>query len=601
MQLDTGCESLLIICRKSLQLFHSSHSQTISVWSVLCCYLCRYSFINEYSITNSYSYTHYLTSWSLYGRKDPLSSTWYLLHSVDGSDASSPYSVRRYSLFHVKEHYYDYQFRGFRNNDITNNTFIIPDILLYTSVFPLPKHPLNYGIDTVLEAYIAEPFPSLAPLEEGYLSFRCDAPLPKGLKLNPNNGVISGTPSERTLLASYTITAYDIMNNQSSYTFSMEISNCLEPKQLVFIRIKTDISIESMGYSLYQYTKDIEDEQHYVLLDSQSSFLSSTTTVFSYCLLSSLYQLKLVDLTGNGWNDNAGYQIELDSGYLLASGSVPLMQNKTTFDVLFSTQLVVGKETKMYVYNSTKAIDENWKSSFNSYDPQWSEYSNTDQYQVFVHQPHYIRFLVDFQLYAQYTAINGYVQTEGGIVLYINGINIVVFNMPASYNETSSALEPHSFSDRYYFSYPIQLLSIHSRYILVAIEIHDYIHEEEPSEQYKTIPFHISLLFMYGQCVPMTHSLSFLPSSPLTSGSLETLFDSSYFTNNIFNMVQENQTQFSVQAMNQKGILFNSIHIHRVGMKPAPTKMTVIGQHDIYYDTITYLDKVCFISILRLR
>ena len=66
-------------------------------------------------------------------------------------------------------------------------------------------------------------------------------------------------------------------------------------------------------------------------------------------------------------------------------------------------------------------------------------------------------------------------------------------------------------------------------------------------------------------------------------------------------MVQENQTQFSVQAMNQKGILFNSIHIHRVGMKPAPTKMTVIGQHDIYYDTITYLDKVCFISILRLR
>ena len=272
--------------------------------------------------------------------------------------------------------------------------------------------PLEY--DNTNQYFAGVDVIELYPLHNIYSNCYSITPLPEGLRLINTtcqiNGIYSGSESNLVLSISATTPV------QTTTTIHLQIIQCTDLHiQVVRKYGETDVFFE------WVYFENVETEELFFSIPSQSSQQPSTQMVYNICLQPGVIQIKLGNDKGITWSTNSYLHINL----VTRTGLLPLLTTRYDEEIvgyegeqLFSLVFPVLPESLWHYHFNTipegwtdrKFTPTAWNTSCCGYFP-----SSTTQFQFY-----YMSF--ELMSVSDITGIRLHLYMEYCYMIYLNGL-----------------------------------------------------------------------------------------------------------------------------------------------------------------------------------
>ena len=374
------------------------------------------------------------------------SEQWVTLKSVTGLTWSTVGQRRKVWLNNSKP-FRIYRFENFGSGSETECSWNLQSLDLVSDRMQMTIPALSYEAATIFQNIeMAEVYPS----SEYYTDFSITPSLPVGLQIDPANGVISGTTTDILASTTYTITASTVVGMSTTIPFTLTVITCTGGKSLITAVIVSDPRVHENGWRLYEG----RGSEGTVLRGQDTFPVSNSLFYLDFCLNHGIYTFQAREYNGDGWDLNTGYRMTIDQGALnLVMGMVPEGVPPVTQETVFSSYLPFQIN-----YDEWKVSDdftEGWASSSFD-DSQWtsmkaSEIGKRDSVSTFIRRSFSIPSLDD------YSVLNVRVRYGAGLVAYFNNRMVARYNMPSTFDATTTATSVHDTSS---FSVFHVLLSI---------------------------------------------------------------------------------------------------------------------------------------------
>ncbi|KAK8803339.1 hypothetical protein WA158_001033 [Blastocystis sp. Blastoise] len=403
-------------------------------------------YVNTYSITSASTSSYgYPKSWTLYGSRDG-GNTWFYLDDQTNSG---------FSTYKVSKTYYintnSLAFNSFKF-DITANTISgkssVGDINLQACNIPISVPSFGYSV-TSINTQLGSQDLNLKPAV-GYMNYAVTPDFVSGVTLDPNTGIISGSPNG-SVNQIYHITATNPIDGQTVSTdITLVVTPCSQPTYQPIVLLKTNKG------SATQEKFTIKDSTNTTVFDSDYGINSSDET-FNLCAPADLLTIELFDTNNNGWTSNSYLYVKLRVGNdLVTQGRFNLFEKSYgIYTVDLRLPIYYGSHSWKYVKGS---VPNNWYMS--TFVPSnWATLgetapSNDAKLWLF-------RNTFSIANITSYHSFTVNLRALSGYVIYINDQELYRYNLPAG--PISIATEPtgsESSISMFTISAPTSLLKV---------------------------------------------------------------------------------------------------------------------------------------------
>ena len=442
--------------------------------------------------------------------------------------------------FQNNKAYNEYRFENFATGD-TSECYWKLSILDLKSVMTTMTIPeLSYTDVTVFkDIEMGEEYPN----SEYYYGFQITPALPAGIRLDPNNGMISGTATAETPAQQYTITANKLTGGTSTATFTLGVEICTNGRSLVTLVARTDSSPQEASYKVYQGVGTSG-----TVVDSIDRFMTASALNYGdFCLNDGIYTLELLDSYGNGWSSPAGYYLTVDVGAMIFEmGQLPSSTSSLTtmFSTYFPFQINYSdwKVNKEYV--------DNW-NSVDFDDSAWSSVK-ANAIGTSTSITTYIRHDVNIPDINNYHVLNVRVKYAGGVAAYFNGRLVARFNLEDSFDSSTESIEVHDQDTFSKFHVIMTTVGAVTGKNVMAFEIHRPLDQSSSSN----VIFDATGVFGVNECSIGVDTFSQIGGTDPYTGTLEELLDLNPTTYGNQPNTQGTYLEWTVE--NLEGTRFNS-------------------------------------------
>ncbi|KAK8805508.1 hypothetical protein WA158_002164 [Blastocystis sp. Blastoise] len=340
--------------------------------------------------------------------------------------------------------------------------------LLTLDLVNLPVEPLVYTPNTII-GYKDIDISTITPTANYHNFSVLDGTLPTGIYIDTNSGYIYGKSSSFSASTDYTIQAYSPQGIASTTRITITISACSYPNSIVKIEIKNPD--ENFGNEM---AFEFRDENTNTLIDRRSYFPDFATTYYTYCRSIGTYQLILLDTANDGWG-TASISVQFSDGSEIINSG--LSYGASPKSLFFEIQILSSANTIQWTYLNSDTISAPTDNSWTTLEyaaTNWFS-STVDSLSTPLGITQYYRTIFDIQNIETYVAFTTNVKLMAGAVLYINGVELIRYNMPeGTITPTTLATLDYSTPELVSEMFSIQFssLSLVNGQNIIAIETH---------------------------------------------------------------------------------------------------------------------------------
>ena len=453
------------------------------------------------------------TQLKVYGRNSG-DSDWTLLKEVTNLTWSIP-GQKHKIYFQNNKSYNRFKFEDiFPANFTMSCRWRLQSLDLYADNMLAELAPLTYpeSVEVFKDVEISE----IIPEGEGYYDFTVDPPLPDGLVLDHQNGMISGTASTvSTATQTYTITANKITGGNVTTTIGIAVSICAGGRSLMTARFRADAFMNENSWKLYQGRGTSG-----TVLQQVSEFpIASNYYYVDFCLECGIYTLESQDLYGDGWQPNTGYTLTADVGAMeLEIQEVPSGTAPVKVSSVFSTYFPFQVSHSDWKVNQSGFV-EGWTAvAFD--DSTWttrkaSEIPTTEQITT------YIRKTFTLTNVADYEVLNIRLIYSGGVACYFNGNLVALINLDDDFDMNTESIDVHDPDKDAKFHIILPTAGVVEGLNTIAFEVH----RPKSTTSAEPVVFDATGVFGVDDCSVVVDSFSRLFASIVTTGNVQGIMD----------------------------------------------------------------------------
>ena len=509
----------------------------------------RREWISSVQVQNNYlDNVNSPSNFQLYARNSA-DSEWTLLKNVTGLVFSMAGQKHRI-FFNNQISYNQFRFENFSSGSSTACEWEVQSLNLYADNVFADLAPLTYPASSTLvkDIEIAE----IIPEGNGYMNFRSNPALPSGILIDPNTGMLSGTPTVLSSATTYTITADKITGGSTTVPITLSVQECVGNFGMMTVRIYADGYASENSWNLYagRTTSGVP-------IRSVARFpVASSYYYIDFCLENGLYTFQGSDSFGDGWAVGSGYTLTVDQGEMeleieeLRSGAKPTSVT-TTFSTFIPFQI---ESTEWKVFQSaTEAVPSDWKQdSFN--DGAWETKKAAD-----IPNPTsvttYIRKSFELTNIDDYQVLNVRVKYAGGVVVYFNGNKVARFNLIEDFDASTESIAIHDSTIFSKFHIILPSSGVKEGTNVIAFEVHRPIGTSSAD----SFVFDATGVFGVMTCSAVVDTFERVSSSSLVSGTLENIMDLDPNTTGSLPNMEGTFLEWTVE--NLEGSRWNSFNI----------------------------------------
>ena len=517
----------------------------------------RREWISSIQIQNEVEYPYPgVGSFSLYGRNSD-EDTWELIKAVSGLQYSSVGQKKRIYTANCKP-YNQFKFDNFVSSSSEECNWGIQEIKLYTENLMQDLVPFTYPatIAVFKNVEMAEVIPEHTT---GFYNFTVTPALPAGLQISRDSGWISGTATDVSSPATYTVRATPIYGQEVSTTFTLSVDICWNGKSLMTVRFHTDGFANENSWKLFSGRTTTGTP-----LRSVGMFpVSDAVYYVDFCLDHGIYTFMGSDSYGDGWQISSGYTLTVDLGEMaLDVQELPSSADSSPANVtsVFSTFFPFQVEfTEWKVYQGD-LVPAGWNTA-NFDDTMWetkkaAEIPNSASVT-------YIRKSFQLTNVDDYQVLNVRMKYAGGVAVYFNGNRVARFNLIDNFNANTESIEVHDATIFSKFHIILVTAGVQEGTNVIAFEVH------RPVGTSSSEPFVFDATGVFGveTCSTTIDSYSAVDSTAPTTGSLEGIMDLDPYTTGTLPSGALTFVEWTVE--NLEGSKWNSFNL--VGANDIPT------------------------------
>ena len=454
-------------------------------------------------------------------------NNWETLVIVSGLTWSMAGQKRRI-YFPNSKAFEKYRFLNLRTNNPSDCDWLVQSLQLFSDDLTHSIPPLLYPEETIIykDIEIAEIIPIHGHF--GYFNFRIDPPLPNVLTIDPTTGWISGTAIHDCSQTTYTVYASTITGGTVNTTLTITCDVCSQTRGLITVRFRTDSYPNDNSWILSNSSTKEVIRQLDQLPEANSYYY------IDFCLEYGIYTFTATNTNQRGWAPNSGYTITVDYGEMeIESVQMPASENAANqVSSVFSSFIPFQVSHTIWevLIGEFDKIVSSWTTGF--YCGNWKGRSATNI-------PHfqgtaYIRYAMQIPLNSP-SVLNVRVKYLGGVIAYFDGVEVARLNLA---KVTENGEEKNKvidvLTDPVFSKFHVILRDAQGKVKYIAFEVY------QPScvTDGESIVFDATGVFgvqsyLNGddaeKCYTVVDSYSF-HSSPLLSGSLESIMDLDPFT-----------------------------------------------------------------------
>ncbi|KAK8809865.1 hypothetical protein WA158_000808 [Blastocystis sp. Blastoise] len=380
----------------------------------------RYEYLNRYCFRNTnQNYARDPSDWMIYGSNDNIQ--YIFLGETTNAYYSQRNQIRCFYLPLNKNswRYYKIIFIENANPLITPYQYSLSEIILslYNLELSIPHLSLN---TTIFNAYINVPFPETTPNSDMFTGYTISPALELPLELDTSTGSIRGIPLVSMPSSIYTLSAYTPDGRLDSISITLSINYCSSPNILFYIMVHTDAFGDEMQFWL-------KDNQNNILLE-KISLPVNQDSYYPFCELANQYTLILGDSKSDGWL-NGYIKVYLEDNTELLKTTLPSGLSLYTIDLTIGYICPPLRTLWNYVYTQNN-LNNDWITL---------DYDDSDWLQsvsITMDDPttitQYYRSKFNIINILNYVSLAIDIKTHFGCIVYINGHEILRYNMPMS-------------------------------------------------------------------------------------------------------------------------------------------------------------------------
>ena len=511
----------------------------------------RHEWISSVTIKLHYTQTTQQPTQFVLKAKKTGESTWTTLKTVTGLTWSQAGQKNRIWIPNNTA-YNVYRFENFATGSTSACYWKVGQVDMLSDSTTAVVPALTYETTTV---YKNIEMAELYPNSDFYYDFSVNPPLPNGITINANNGMISGTATEFMTSTTYTVTAKKYNGEPATSTLTFGVELCFGGKNLITMVARTDSSPSQSSYRLYQGKGNtgtpIRQIDHFMA--------GSALNYGDFCLAHGIYTLELRDTSTNGWANPAGYYLTVDVGAMkFEMGQVYTGSAPTIVTTMFSSYLPFQAEYDDWkVYKDITPVASNW----NAVDFDDSTWTVTKASQIGMSEAItvYIRHDITLDDANNYHVLNIRAKYVGGLVAYFNGRKFARFNLEDGFNADTESIAIHDSTVFSQFHAILPTVGVVTGKNVIAFEVHRPIGQSSSQE----IVFDATGVFGVNDCSIGVDTVYNITGSTFSSiGSLENFFDLTPVTNGYISNAVGKFLQWTVE--NLEGTKFNSFAMQTV-------------------------------------
>ena len=406
--------------------------------------------------------------------KNPYDDTWTVLKTVTGMTWSLQGQKTRIWIPNTKS-FNQYRLRNISGAGTGSTNWNIGALDFLSDATDLTISPLDYHSDTIKiysNIEMGEVYPVFnSGYEYNYYydySVKSSSPLPEGIHIDPNTGILSGTTDKEGFSEAVTVTAKRYTtSNTAEVTITISVDTCKGTSSLISLVARSDAFPAESSYSLYKGEGTGGD----LVSSVNTLFVASNLNYGDFCLPHGFYTLVLKD-TRDGWINPAGYYLTVDVGEMVINmGQVYTGSSPTSVTTMFSSALPFQiNYSDWMVYKKVDALPTGWNTrDFD--DSSWESLKaaaigTSEAITV------YIRKTFDLTPYASDQVLNVRVKYAGGVVAYVNGKKVARFNLPEEFDSSTQSTELHDPTSFSKFHVILEIAESTDNGNVIAFEIH---------------------------------------------------------------------------------------------------------------------------------
>ncbi|KAK8805530.1 hypothetical protein WA158_002186 [Blastocystis sp. Blastoise] len=528
----------------------------------------EFSTLTGYSlIADIYSTSDIPRSWVFMGRYNyegrSTSSLWEVIHNMTYYSLLS--SPKRYIyLIPVSERrlYNEYQFI-----DITNygqSSYNLKEIELFVENPMERQVELTYD-KTGVTGYVGVYIQKLSPYTTIYKHYSSLPPLPEGISINPNTGIITGLPAVDAPTTNYTITALSYDGSTVSTIVTITIYNCPKGSNLLsmifyyyFDKHDINIAIDMAHGTSGIHENSINDFYKDTYLPPNKELILSR--LYSFCNDDTNILLKLVAGFRDRYDYPFGYTMYYPSSYVVKSA--PITSTESIYSEDIEVIQPVNTPKSILYYKTTDSIQEDWLNLKDNLTT-WT-IANDNIIQGNKKRIIYIRSIFSLESLESHSSIDFILTTSGSPSVYIN--KQLVYTSEEHINR------------KHTFTFILQGKPIRTQNNSIGIQL---LFENPQEEVLIDIHSHYSTDI----CASYINSFSYsIKESFVASPLLDSIFDRDYYTYSSLS-----NPDIYVAFTEEQGLYINSIHLTTGTQKP-PETITIYGKPTIDGEWMLLLD-----------